>query len=383
MKQTPLKILMTGGHLTPCLAVIPKLQQLDCQVQFVGRQTTDHYGSISHEEEEIAKYHVPFVPLNAPKLHRKPLSKNLREITKIISCWQNANRIVSNFKPDVIMSFGGYVAFPVTLAGKMAGIPVITHEQTTRIGLANRLIRFYATKVASSWPSLDQLNRIDYSKPSNIDTKNVFTGNPVRSEFTKPQPVPSWLKINSGLPLLYITGGSQGSRAINHYVGDHLKELTGKYNLVHQTGSSRDSQDYRHLAEIKEHLPDHLRSRYFLQPWIQAAEVAYLLANADLVIGRAGANTLTEIVINQTKCILIPLPVSGNNEQLNNARLIATLGLARVLQQDDLNDLENLIAGYLAQPINLDRKILNKYRQLHNNAVNNLVELILCAGAKK
>lgn len=195
------------------------------------------------------------------------------------------------YQPDVILSFGGYVAIPVVILGWLLGKPILTHEQTVVSGRSNKLISYFADKVLVSWPqSLDHF------------PKAILTGNPIREEILNQSPV------TSHQPLIYVTGGSQGARAIDEVVMEIKPALEKKYQVIHQTADNK----------------------------LSGEESAKILAKADLVISRAGANTVCEILFLGIPAILIPLPNTFQAEQEKNADLVKSVGLGEIILQKNL-----------------------------------------------
>ncbi len=365
-------ILITGGHLTPAIATIEQLQNIpNLNISFVGRKYTDTYKSQSIEKPQIESLGVRFIPYQAPKFHRKPLTKNIPQIISAPSALRNAFQILSLEKPNVILTFGGYLALPIALAAKLKKIPIVTHEQTTVFGLTNQLISTFAKKVALSWPQTSQI-------PSTVSSKVVLTGNPLRKEFFQSPPKPKWLN-HSTKPLIYITGGNQGSQAINLNIASHINHLTKHYQVVHQTGHTRNFQDDKLMAKAIKKVPKLQQKNYNHQPWFSASEAAYLISHADLVISRSGANTTTELLLNQTKAVLIPLPQSARDEQSQNAKVLRSAGLAIILPQNQLNLLCQTIEISLKNNSKPSKKT-QKLVKLHSQAAQNLANLVLsCA----
>lgn len=366
-------IIITGGHLSPAIATIRELQRHDLELIFVGRPYLDTHASPSTEEQAASALGIPYESLDPPKFHRKPLVKNISELPKAVSSFIVSNRIISAYQPRCLLSFGGYLALPMAYASRLHSVPIITHEQTTTLGLTNRLIKPLARHLALSWPPLDKLDQI--SSPSSPRTS--YTGNPVRQEFLTRQPRPHWLKHSTGSkPLLLVTGGSQGSQAINSVIFDLLPSLTKHLTLVHQTGSTRNSQDYHRATRAKAQLSTTQQTHYYPLARLSTSEMAWCVASAALVIGRSGANTVTELLVSSTHCLLIPLPASAGGEQHKNALLMEQLGLAYLLPQTLIATMTLDLILTLAnqapyQPSPEARRLID----LHTHAAHNLATL--------
>ncbi len=324
-------IYITGGHLTPALAVIDELQKRnESTIIFFGREFSQtKTGQISRERQEIEDRHIRFVPIQASKFHRTHVFENLFEILKFPqSLWQVASEY-KKVKPDVVLSFGGYLAFPACLIGKLFGAKVITHEQTRVAGLANQVIGWIADKVAVAHE-----DSIQYFLPG----KTIVTGNPIREVlFREYKTAPSWFTgAQKTKPILYVTGGSQGSHVINQTIVSILPKLVREYYVVHQCGVSVDFQVMKDLETERLKLPSEVQDNYTVREWIEEREVSYLLRNARIVVSRAGANTVQELILAATPAIFIPLAFAYKDEQYKNASHLVHVGAAKLIHQKDL-----------------------------------------------
>ncbi len=349
----PLKVLITGGHLTPALAVIEALPA-NSQVLFVGRHQVDQHSTPSREPELISQTSATFIPFEAAKLHRKPFTRNLTQAPLVFSSFKKARQLLKTHQPDVFLSFGGYLAVPLALAAKSLGIPIVTHEQTTTLGLTNRLLGHLSTHLAYSWPTELTKTRI----PQNA----ILTGNPIRSQFLNPSSKPKWLPDNQ--PILLVTGGSQGALDLNRAIESHFNFLTSRYFLVHQVGSFWKSK-----------LPHQPKPNYYPTEFLDTKSMAYLMHHASLVIARSGANTITELLINSTPSLLVPLPFSAGNEQTKNALLLERLGIAHHLPETKLDQLPQTIKTFTSQPFHPDLRV-SQLARLHSHAAQKLVKLL-------
>jgi len=325
------RILITGGHLSPALAVISELQKRsDWEIFFVGRKyPLEGDKAISLEWQTIKKLGIPFFELKTGRLQRRLTRQTILSLIKIPWGFVQAFFLVKKIKPEVILSFGGYIALPIAVAGWLLKIPIVTHEQTVTSGLANKFIALLAKKTCVSWSETVKQFPED---------KAVLTGNPVRNEvFSFQFSVFSRKFSKEKLPLIYITGGSLGAHSINEIVRQILPQLLIKYRVVHQCGESSVYQDYKTLHATRYTLHAKLRRRYYLTKFIGLEEIGWVLNNADLIISRAGANTVTELLALAKPAILIPLPWAGEGEQKKNAQTLKNLGSAEILSQEKLS----------------------------------------------
>lgn len=325
-------ISISGGHLTPALAFIDYVRSHhpDVSIEFIGRKyTQSNQSQHSRERQEIESREVTFHSLQVPKFNSRNPLRLIHDGLRYPMALLQALHILLKHRPSVFLSFGSYQAVPISLAAYILRIPIITHEQTRPGGAANKIISKIATKVAITFLDSSQ------AFPS---SKVVLTGNPVRSELLKKQAKPSWFKAALDKPLIYITGGNQGSYLINSVVEQALPQLTHSYNVVHACGPSTSNADYkRSLQKAKRRLPSHRAKRYVVREWVKATELGWLYHHAACVVSRAGANTIGELILTRTPALLIPLPFAKNDEQHLNAKLLADAGCAVILPQKKLN----------------------------------------------
>lgn len=281
------KIFITGGHYTPAKAVIDELQKRgDFAIFYLGRKyATEDSQALALEYESLKDYKgVKYLVLTTGRLQRKffvNVKQSLKAFLKIFIGFPLAAWYLIRYRPNIVLSFGGYVALPVAVNAWLLGIPVVTHEQTKIIGLANRIIRLLGAKV-------------------------LAIGLPLRWEILEARVRPT--------NLLFITGGSQGSKTLYEAVKKILPRL-GRYKVLFQ-------------------------NKHFLE----AGKMAASLARARLVISRSGANTVAEIAWLGRPAIFVPLPWAGGDEQAKNAQVLANLGMAEIIRQDNLSK-DSLLAA--------------------------------------
>lgn len=294
-----MKILLTGAHFTPAVAVIEALRQRSgdkkLDLLYVGRSTTLEGDSTpSVESTVIPSIGVRFVPITTGRIQRRLSIYALVSLIKIPIGLVQGFWIVANERPDVVVSFGGYVGFPIVLAAWFLSIPVIIHEQTLVMGLANRMSSVFAKKIALSFPV----------KQFKDDPRVVVTGNPLRQEIVDPSDPPAEIKKfldqakHQHKKIIVVTGGNQGAHIINQTVGGALPELLKDFYIIHQTGDSQ-FHDYENLEEIRQGLGE-LGDRYYLARFIKEGW-GKILESAEIVVCRAGINTLTELAYTKKK----------------------------------------------------------------------------------
>ncbi|MEO7194796.1 MAG: UDP-N-acetylglucosamine--N-acetylmuramyl-(pentapeptide) pyrophosphoryl-undecaprenol N-acetylglucosamine transferase [Pseudonocardiaceae bacterium] len=320
----------TGGHTYPAITTIRATRELlagagvELEVLYVG--------SAGGLESRVAEQEaLPFQAVSTGKLRRSanPLrmisTENLRDVGRLACGLVQARRVVRGWEPDVVLSTGGYVAVPVGLAAKAAGAPLLVHEQTTRLGLANRLLARRACVIAVSSASSVEL------LPAAARARAVVTGNPIRAELltgdaARGVTALGWTGWDAALPTVYVTGGAQGSVQVNRLVEAVLETVLRRANVVHQCGPSSLAE----LGRRAERLPAELAGRYRVVEFL-GAELPDVLALADVVVSRSGAGTLAELTALGKPSVLIPLIPTGGNEQEHNARHLQQAGAARAL----------------------------------------------------
>lgn len=316
------RILLTGGHAaTTALATTEEIiRRSDGQwdIYWVGAKTAVEGKDVETlEAKALPEMGVEFHPIVAGRLQRKFSIWTIPSLAKIPVGFIHAFSALRKIKPDVILSFGGFAAFPVVFWAYFFRVPVIIHEQTSAAGRSNKLSSPFARKIALSRHSSTKY----FPKE-----KSVIVGNPVMTQIAEIK-----AKENpSSPPTIFITGGSRGSKVVNNLVEAILKDLLSEYYVIHQTGELDNSK----FESIKEKLPSKLTKRYELYPVIDPMQIDGVYKRADLVIARAGANTVSELIVAKRPSILIPIPWAYEEEQMKNALYAKEFGIALVLDED-------------------------------------------------
>lgn len=328
-----MKIVITGGHITPALAYIEycKKNHPSDEIHFFGRRYSQSFQQQEAVElKSVSKLGIPFYAIDIPKLHSyKPWHWVLFMFQYIVQLYKVFFNLIK-IKPQCILSFGGYLAIPVAYTGWLLRIPVVTHEQTITAGRANKYIAHIAHTVAVSFEN---------SISAFGNAKTSLIGNPIRSSIlTKQKMAPSWFNEELKKPILYITGGNQGSYIINTVMQQILKQITKDFVVIHTCGRATTSINYlEELTQYAKTLPAVNKNRYFVREWIDSEELGWVLQNASLCISRAGANSIHELIISKVPSILVPLPFSHNNEQQLNAKFMSDSGGAITIAQKDFS----------------------------------------------
>lgn len=318
----------SAGHITPTLAVSDALRSRDNAIDqlYIGQA-----GSM--EERIVRAKGLDFAAVRAGKFRRNhfdgPLQKvfnvgtlgpNSRDAVRTVAGVSDAIRVLRRYRPNVVFIKGGFVGVPVGLAARWLQIPYIIHESDIVPGLANRLLARWATKIAVGFP-VKHYHDFD---PARV----VYTGNPVRQEIVSAHRLAglAHFKLRDDLPVVLVTGGSQGSRQINDSLVLALPQLTTFAQVIHLTGE----HEYERLQFVQRNVPALAHPERYQAHAFLLADMPLALAAADLVISRAGVNTIVELAALAKPTILIPnYEMAGH--QVANAKVLARTGAARVL----------------------------------------------------
>lgn len=308
------RIILTGGgtagHVTPNIALIPRLQELGYDIQYIGSYT-------GIEKELIEAFHIPYHGISSGKLRRYFSLQNFTDPFRVLKGLGEAKKLVRELKPDVIFSKGGFVSVPVVLAGKRAKVPVIIHESDMTPGLANKLAIPSATKVCCNFPeTLENLPK----------EKAILTGSPIRQELLSGNKIAAMemCGFSADKPVILVIGGSLGSVAVNTAVRAALPELLEDFQVVHLCGKGKldeslvNTKGYKQFEYVKNELRD-------------------IFAMSTLVISRAGANAICELLALRKPNLLIPLSANASRgDQILNARSFERQGFSTVLEEEEV-----------------------------------------------
>lgn len=349
------KIIMTGGgtagHVTPNLALVPKLKEKGFDIKYIGSKD-------GIEKEIIKDANIPYYEISSGKLRRYFDLKNFSDPFKVMKGVLEASKILRKEKPDIIFSKGGFVAVPVVIAASMKNIPVVSHESDLTPGLANRLSAPFCTKLCVTFR--ESLNYIK-------DNKGVLTGTPIREEIlngsaSKGKDI---CGFKNNKEIILVIGGSLGAKSINDAVRSNLDEILKNYNIIHICGKNNldknlnNKSGYVQFEYVKEDLP-------------------HLLKAADYIISRAGANVIFELLALRKPTLLIPLSKKiSRGDQILNANSFKKEGYSLVLDEDEMmeND-KSLLLKLDELKENKNTLIENMKKSEVNNGVNAILEVI-------
>lgn len=300
----------TAGHVTPNIALLPALKKAGYEITYMG----SHDGI---EKKLISDFDIPYVGISAGKFRRYFDLKNFTDPFRVIKGFSEAKKFLKEYMPNVVFSKGGFVSVPVVRAAAVLKIPCIIHESDMTPGLANKLCLSAAEKVCCNFPETLKLLPAE---------KAVLTGSPIRSELSQGNKIGglNMCGFSANKPVIMVIGGSLGAANVNKAVRDALPRLLEDYQVVHLCGKDK-------VDNLLLNTPGYKQFEYV------KAELKDLFAMADLVISRAGANAICELLALKKPNILIPLPAaSSRGDQLLNARSFESQGFSIVIDEDDL-----------------------------------------------
>ena len=301
----------TAGHVTPNIALLPKLKELGYDVHYIGS-----YNGI--EKTLIEDCQIPYYGISSGKLRRYFDLKNFSDPFKVLKGFSEAAKLLKNLKPDVVFSKGGFVSVPVVLAAKQQRIPVVIHESDMTPGLANKLSIPAASKVCCNFPeTLDHLPK----------GKAVLSGSPIREELLtgSREKALKFTGLTGTKPVLLIIGGSLGSVVVNEAVRGILPKLLKKFEIIHLCGKGK-------LDQTLTAMNGYVQYEYI------SDELKDLFALCDIVISRAGANSICEFLALRKPALLVPLSAAASRgDQILNANSFKKQGYAAVLEEEALN----------------------------------------------
>ena len=342
----------TAGHVTPNIALLPRLRELQYDIHYIGS-----YNGM--EKQLVEQQGIPYHGISSGKLRRYFSLQNFTDPFRVLKGFSEANRLIKQLKPDVIFSKGGFVSVPVVIAGKKNHVPVIIHESDMTPGLANKLSIPSAAKVCCNFP--ETLSSLPQDKA-------VLTGSPIRQElFTgDKEKARAFCGFKEVKPVILIVGGSLGAVAVNNAVRKILPELLKDFQVVHLCGkgkvdeSLKGLQGYAQFEYIKDELKD-------------------LFALTDLVISRAGANAICELLALHKPNLLIPLSANASRgDQILNARSFERQGYSVVLEEEELNH-DVLLDAIMNLYQNRETYIQTMKNSPQQNSIDTIIDLIEAA----
>lgn len=347
------RIILTGGgtagHVTPNIALLPSLKEAGYEVFYIGS-----YNGI--EKKLIEDLDIPYYGISSGKLRRYKSLKNLSDPFRVLNGYRQARSLMKKIKPDVVFSKGGFVSVPVVLAASHKHIPVIIHESDMTPGLANKIAMRGATKICCNFPET-----VKYLPKE----KAVLTGSPIRSELLSGNKLLALKMCNftSDKPVLMVVGGSTGAVHVNEAVRGILPELLKTFQVVHLCGKGKTDTK---LNNIKGYVQFEYISK----------EMRDLFAMSDIVISRAGANAICELLALKKPNLLIPLSANASRgDQILNANSFKEHGYSAVLTEEEMTP-ASLLSAVNDLYANRNKYIQNMENSEQSDAIGKIMELI-------
>lgn len=347
------KIVLTGGgtagHVTPNIALIPRLRELDYEIYYIGS-----YEGI--EKKLIADFDIPYYGIATGKFRRYFDPKNFTDPFRVMKGYSEARKYLKQIQPDIVFSKGGFVSVPVVRAAASLEIPCIIHESDMTPGLANKLCIPIADKICCNFPETIQ------TLP---EGKAVLTGSPIREELARGNKIAAYelCSFTSNKPVVMVIGGSLGAESINKSVRDSLPKLLEDFQVVHICGKDKVDNLMLNIHGYKQF--EYLKS-----------ELKDVFAMADVVVSRAGANSICELLALKKPNLLIPLSAhSSRGDQILNAKSFESQGFSLVIDEDYLTEnllVEKIHELYFTRQTYMDA--MSKSNQL--GSIKTITELI-------
>lgn len=315
----------TAGHVTPNIALIPRLRELGYNISYIGS-----YEGI--EKKLIEELGIPYYGISSGKLRRYFDPKNFSDPFRVLKGFSEAKKLLKQLQPDVVFSKGGFVTVPVVIAAKRRKIPAIIHESDMTPGLANKLCIPSAAKVCCNFP--ETVNSLPKDKA-------VLTGTPIRQELLdgNADAAAEFCGFTRKKPVLMVIGGSLGAASVNENIRKILPELLKDFQVIHLCGKGKTDESLN-------------QTNGYVQFEYIKKELADLFALADIVISRAGANAICELHALKKPNLLIPLSANASRgDQILNARSFQRQGYSMVLEEEEITE----------------ETLLNSIRELYQN----------------
>ena len=338
----------TAGHVTPNIAMIPRLKELGYKISYIGS-----YEGI--EKKLIEELGIPYYGISSGKLRRYFDVKNFTDPFRVLKGFMEAKKLMKELKPDVVFSKGGFVTVPVVIAASRRKIPTFIHESDMTPGLANKICIPFATKVCCNFP--ETISNLPKDKA-------VLTGTPIRQELLtgSREKGLAFTGLSPDKPVILIIGGSLGATAVNEAVRSILPELLEDFQVVHLCGKGK----------LDESLKD---TKGYVQYEYIKKELADLFALADIVISRAGANAICELSALNKPNLLIPLSArASRGDQILNARSFEHLGYSKVLEEEEITK-ESLLDAVHDLYKNRESYITAMSSSKHKDSIELIVQL--------
>lgn len=339
----------TAGHVTPNIALIPALKDAGFDICYIGS-----YDGI--EKKLITALDIPYYGIDSGKLRRYKSLKNLSDPFHVIHGYGESSKLMKKLKPDIIFSKGGYVSVPVVIAASSHHIPVISHESDMTPGLANKITSGCADKICCNFPETVKLLP---------EGKAVLTGTPIRQELLTGNKLAGldFCGFTTAKPVLLVVGGSTGAVRVNKAIRAILPKLLERYQVCHLCGAGKTDDSLT-------------GTKGYVQFEYVNKEMRDLFAMSDIVVSRAGANAICELLALKKPNLLIPLSANASRgDQLLNADSFKQQGFSSVITEEAITD-ENLLNAINSLYAEREKYIGAMSVSRQNDAIPLIMELI-------
>lgn len=347
------KIILTGGgtagHVTPNIALLPSLREAGYDISYIGS-----YNGM--EKKLIEDEGIPYYGISTGKLRRYFSKENFKDPFKVIKGFGEAHKLIKQLKPDIVFSKGGFVSVPVVLAAKFCKVPVICHESDMTPGLANKICKNAATKICCNFPETVAMLP---------EKKAVLTGTPIRAELLKGDRLRglSFTGLSANKPIILIIGGSSGAASVNASIRAILPRLLEQFQVIHLCGKGK-------LDESLTNTPGYVQYEYI------SSELRDLFACSDIVVSRAGANAICELLALRKPNLLIPLSArASRGDQILNANSFMLQGYSMVISEDTMIE-DELLEAIEKLYAEREHYISNMQRSTLNDSIGIIMNLI-------
>jgi len=332
----------SGGHTVTALSVVDELQCMDAgsvdRILYVGgkRGMEGEKNAVSVEERMVSAKKIPYIGIRSGKLQRKFALRTLIGLFGVFGGLVDSLKIFTKYDVSYVFSSGGYVSVPVCIAAWLKKVPVTIHEQTTRVGLSNKLSSLFAEKILIGY---------EESKEFFSPRKTVFVGNTIRKEsfdedfddIELKKKLERFAHRSKEYPVVMIAGGGQGSHVINTIVKIGLVSLVSHFQIIILTGDNKVKKDFDSLERAVHKLPKDHQDRVILMKFATAQEMGSLYRAAEIYVGRSGAMSTYELGVMNLPAVLVPIPWVTRNEQYYNAKVLEDVGLAKIVAEGVLS----------------------------------------------
>lgn len=340
----------TGGHIYPALAIINKIKEREPNSEFLYIGTHDRM-----EKDIIPSKGIPFKSIEIYGFYRKKMYRNVKTIKYFYKGYKECKKIISEFKPDVVIGVGGYVTGPVIYAAHRLGYPTFIHEQNSIPGRCNKFLSRYVDLIGISFESSRELFK---------SGKVLYTGNPCSEEAIKKDAIPkSKFGLSEHKKLVLIVMGSLGASKVNEFFKNSIKLFNNKdYEVLYVTGNN----SYESFSKIK--VPSNVK----VVPYIE--DLTRIMKKADIMVSRAGASTLSEIEALCVPSILIPSPYVPDNHQYKNAMDLVNKKCAIIVEEKNLKG--DILIRKIDELIKNDKELAEMKKNLNDSGIKNSATFI-------